>query len=139
MLCGLHRFYVGKIGTGILWLFTGGLFGVGQIIDVILIATGQFKDRNELPLVIWQDSRAVEPTVPPSPAVPAAPMPQPAAPVQKVEEVAAVAETPQPQSAAYQPPSWPSYTSSGASCMSLGIPSAVFLRPSAMSLPWRLF
>ncbi len=33
--------------------------------------------------------------------------------MQQVEEVKAVAEAPQPQPAAYQPPSWPSYTSSG--------------------------
>jgi hypothetical protein len=108
MLCGLHRFYVGKIGTGILWLFTWGLGGVGQLIDIILVATGQFKDRDELPLVIWQDRKEVQTVVPP-----AAPTPQPAAPVQQVEEVGAVADTPQPQPATYQPPSWPSYTSSG--------------------------
>ncbi|MBN2181471.1 MAG: protein kinase [Sedimentisphaerales bacterium] len=52
---GLQRFYVGKIGTGILWFFTGGLFLIGQIIDVIMILTGQFKDRYGLPLVVWHD------------------------------------------------------------------------------------
>lgn len=47
---GVHRFYVGKIGTGILYLFTGGLFGIGWIIDIILIAAGSFKDQFDLPL-----------------------------------------------------------------------------------------
>ena len=34
---GLHRFYEGKIWTGILWLCTGGLLGVGVVVDAILI------------------------------------------------------------------------------------------------------
>jgi len=53
--CGLQRFYVGKIGTGILWFLTWGLLGVGQLIDVILIIVGQFRDRYDLPLEIWMD------------------------------------------------------------------------------------
>ncbi len=36
-LNGCHRLYNGKILTGLLWLFTGGLFGVGQFIDLLLI------------------------------------------------------------------------------------------------------
>lgn len=44
---GIHRFYVGKIGTGILWLLTGGLFGVGWFVDLIIIITQNFKDKSE--------------------------------------------------------------------------------------------
>lgn len=44
-LIGVHRFYAGKIGTGILYIFTLGLCGIGTIVDMILILTGSFKDK----------------------------------------------------------------------------------------------
>lgn len=47
---GAHKFYVGKVGMGILYLLTLGFFGIGWLIDVILIATGSFKDEFGLPL-----------------------------------------------------------------------------------------
>lgn len=36
-VCG-HKFYEGKVGMGILYLFTAGLFGIGWIIDIITLA-----------------------------------------------------------------------------------------------------
>lgn len=47
---GAHKFYVGKVGMGLLYLFTAGLFGIGWFIDIILIAMGSFKDEFGLPL-----------------------------------------------------------------------------------------
>ena len=43
---GAHRFYVGKIGTGFLWLFTLGFFGIGDVIDFFMILFGKFKDKD---------------------------------------------------------------------------------------------
>ena len=42
---GIHRFYAGRIVTGILMLFTLGLFGIWTLIDLIIIVTGNFKDK----------------------------------------------------------------------------------------------
>ncbi len=47
---GVHRFYVGKIGTGLLMLVTLGGLGIWTLVDFILIATSNFKDKGELPI-----------------------------------------------------------------------------------------
>ncbi|MCG8468256.1 MAG: TM2 domain-containing protein [Gemmatimonadetes bacterium] len=44
-LAGVHRLYLGKYGTGILWLLTFGLFGIGQFIDLIRMK-GLIKEAN---------------------------------------------------------------------------------------------
>lgn len=51
---GVHRFYVGKIGTGIVWLLTAGCFGIGWIIDIILIACGAMRDKDGYRLYYWE-------------------------------------------------------------------------------------
>ena len=42
---GIHRFYVGKIGTGILMLITLGGFGIWTLIDLVMIIVGKFRDK----------------------------------------------------------------------------------------------
>ena len=47
---GVHRFFVGKIGTGLLQLITLGGLGIWALIDVIMIAVGSFTDKAGLPI-----------------------------------------------------------------------------------------
>jgi len=50
---GIHRFYVGKVGTGILMLVTLGGLGIWALIDFIVILVGSFKDKEGRRLINW--------------------------------------------------------------------------------------
>ncbi|MBB6118864.1 TM2 domain-containing protein [Nocardiopsis algeriensis] len=47
---GVHRFYVGKIGTGVLMLLTCGALGIWTLIDLIMVIVGNFKDAQGRPI-----------------------------------------------------------------------------------------
>lgn len=47
---GIHRFYVGKIGTGILMILTLGGLGIWTLVDFVMILLGSFKDKQGRPL-----------------------------------------------------------------------------------------
>ena len=50
---GIHRFYVGKIGTGILQLVTLGGLGIWALIDFVMIIVGAFTDKQGNKLTEW--------------------------------------------------------------------------------------
>jgi TM2 domain-containing membrane protein YozV len=52
---GAHRFYVGKIGTGVLMLLTIGGLGIWALIDHILIATGTLRDKEGRRVYRWME------------------------------------------------------------------------------------
>jgi TM2 domain-containing membrane protein YozV len=51
---GVHRFYVGKTGSGIAQIFTLGGCGIWALIDFIMILLGSFKDAQGRPVTEWQ-------------------------------------------------------------------------------------
>ena len=50
---GVHRFYVGKVGTAILQIFTLGGLGIWCFVDMIMILVGSFKDKQGIKLEDW--------------------------------------------------------------------------------------
>ena len=53
---GAHRFYVGKVGTGLLMLGTMGGCGLWWLYDMILILAGEFRDKDDRRVVRWSAS-----------------------------------------------------------------------------------
>jgi hypothetical protein len=53
LLPTVHRFYVGKIGTGLLFFFTVGGLGIWWIYDVIMVITGNFTDKQGRKISRW--------------------------------------------------------------------------------------
>ncbi len=47
---GMHRFYTGKIFTGLLMMFTLGGIGIWTMVDMVTLITGSFRDADGLPL-----------------------------------------------------------------------------------------
>ena len=56
---GIHRFYVGKIWTGILMILTFGGFGLWSFIDLIMIMVGSFKDKKGRRVFRWTEPGSV--------------------------------------------------------------------------------
>ncbi len=50
---GVHRFFVGKVGTGIVQVFTLGGLGIWALIDMIMILCGTFKDNEGNVVTEW--------------------------------------------------------------------------------------
>lgn len=60
-MVGVHRFYVGKIGTGILQLLTLGGVGLWWIIDLIVILCSGFTDKEGARIALWVDEPEGQP------------------------------------------------------------------------------
>ena len=50
---GAHRYYVGKVGTGILMLCSGGGLGIWWLADFIFVICGSFRDKEDKRVVHW--------------------------------------------------------------------------------------
>jgi TM2 domain-containing membrane protein YozV len=56
---GIHRFYVGKVGTGILMIVTLGGLGIWTLVDLIIIIVGSFTDKQGKLLFHWTEPGSI--------------------------------------------------------------------------------
>ena len=56
---GAHRFYVGKIGTGLLMLVTFGGLGIWWLFDMLMILLGSFTDREGKRVFVWLEKGSI--------------------------------------------------------------------------------
>lgn len=59
-LFGVHRFYTGKIATGVLMLCTAGGMGIWWLTDVILLAAGSFRDAEGRRVYRWSEPGSLD-------------------------------------------------------------------------------
>ena len=50
---GAHRFYAGRYLRGVIYLFTFGVFGIGWLVDLVLIILGRMRDRSGFAITNW--------------------------------------------------------------------------------------
>ena len=55
---GLHRIYVGRTASGLVWCLTCGMFVVGQVLDFFKILFGRFRDGQNRSVRVWRTTRA---------------------------------------------------------------------------------
>lgn len=56
---GAHRFYSGKVGTGLLQLLTFGGLGVWWLYDLVLITAGGFRDVDGRRIIFWTEDESL--------------------------------------------------------------------------------
>lgn len=50
-LCGMHRFYVKRYGSGVAQLLTFGGLGIWMLIDAVMICTNEFVDKDGMKVI----------------------------------------------------------------------------------------
>jgi TM2 domain-containing membrane protein YozV len=56
---GAHRFYVGKIGTGVLMVLTLGGVGLWTLADLVMVSCGVFRDKQGRRIFRWFEEGSI--------------------------------------------------------------------------------